>query len=590
MPPEVEGLDESTWDDSDFGKAVKFIQGCATDPASCQWAELPTEPVSEGGGLPTIELEGDALASAALKVLGADVVDPTCPAGDCRTRRCAECHSVSAGALDRWLDATERAWNTCNMEVDPDTMSEEEARAAVNCLRVDPSDSRSVFTPENLGVLSTGVQYGHFRKLFRKAYGDSWLAQYARFKSRVSMPKGSHPKLSQREYATVQKWFKAGLANMANVLREIPAPTSCTESFDRPGLDAHMSTMRFEGWAATNRDNGIRMFGCAKPDAITCFDSGYADRSADWGAPAGTIRELTKLTFNTSYWTRSSADGRYIGNGGGNSGGSTITDLATGRDIKIDASYDPGFFPDNSGFVFQGGGGGMGVCAQSILETDADIDFTEAQCIRARGVALYQHVARGINGGDYFVINSQFVSDPGGASRNPSAHFDANSTMKFTPMGFNGVQYEPMDQVIVDSPFEGDSVLSPSGRLVASRLAGDSGRSLGYVIRRVDAARTGSDYRFGIDTKLATVCLEGAKVNFSFDERFVATHVYDADGANIVLVDLVTGQRHQVTDMPPGSQALFPHFRSDGWLYFLVKTADGSEYVAASDLAVRLAN
>ena len=55
------------------------------------------------------------------------------------------------------------------------------------------------------------------------------------------------------------------------------------------------------------------------------------------------------------------------------------------------------------------------------------------------------------------------------------------------------------------------------------------------------------------------------------------------------MVDLTTGTRYQLTDMPAGSRALFPHFRSDGWLYFLVSTQDGKQYVAASDAAIRVA-
>jgi hypothetical protein len=34
--------------------------------------------------------------------------------------------------------------------------------------------------------------------------------------------------------------------------------------------------------------------------------------------------------------------------------------------------------------------------------------------------------------------------------------------------------------------------------------------------------------------------------------------------------------------------ALFPHFRSDGWLYFVVRTVGRQEYFAATDAAVLL--
>jgi Tol biopolymer transport system component len=76
-------------------------------------------------------------------------------------------------------------------------------------------------------------------------------------------------------------------------------------------------------------------------------------------------------------------------------------------------------------------------------------------------------------------------------------------------------------------------------------------------------------------------------MNFSFDERFFVTHHYEEGTANIYLVDLSDGSRHKITNMPAGTRALFPHFRSDGWFYFLVKSDDG-EYVAASDAALAL--
>ena len=68
------------------------------------------------------------------------------------------------------------------------------------------------------------------------------------------------------------------------------------------------------------------------------------------------------------------------------------------------------------------------------------------------------------------------------------------------------------------------------------------------------------------------------------------THHYADGKSNIFLVDLLnpSAQPIQVTNMPEGGKALFPHFRSDGWFYFLVRH-DGKEYVVASDLAVQLA-
>jgi hypothetical protein len=322
------------------------------------------------------------------------------------------------------------------------------------------------------------------------------------------------------------------------------------------------------------------MFGCPSSDPAECFASNE-DRGRDWGTGTGSLRVLKLLDFRTSFWTRSSADGRFVGNGGGDQG-ATITDLQRDINIGVDASYDPGFFPDNTGWVFQGGG--AHVCQQSILETDTLIDFSEPECMTARDINLYQHVARGLSGGDYFIINSQFTSDAGGSQTDPRANFDAGSTMKFSPMVFDGSSYQQLPAVIVDSPYEGDSVLSPSTQLVISRISGPEGASLGYSIRRVITSRTGDNYNVNINTELARICIPGAKANISFDERFFVTHHYEDGGSNIYLTDMLTGEVRQITDMA-GAQALYPHFRSDGWFYFLAKDGD-SEYVMASDAAI----
>ena len=59
--------------------------------------------------------------------------------------------------------------------------------------------------------------------------------------------------------------------------------------------------------------------------------------------------------------------------------------------------------------------------------------------------------------------------------------------------------------------------------------------------------------------------------------------------ADIYLLDLGTGRRTRVTRMAAGQYALFPHFRADGWIYFLVRTPGTTrESVIASDAALVL--
>jgi hypothetical protein len=105
--------------------------------------------------------------------------------------------------------------------------------------------------------------------------------------------------------------------------------------------------------------------------------------------------------------------------------------------------------------------------------------------------------------------------------------------------------------------------------------------------------------------------LRGGKAAFSLDERWMTVHHYVTDedaealgfegpldpafapyqalgAANLYVVDLLSGQPRRVTTMPPGQYALFPHFRSDGWLYFVVRTTEGNEIFAATDAALVL--
>ncbi|MBK8239001.1 MAG: hypothetical protein IPK74_26040 [Deltaproteobacteria bacterium] len=591
MPPDNEGLSEATWAESEYARAIAFIKECARNHDACAWAPVPTAETAIDEGLPVVELEGEALARSALATLGADIHDVSCPEGECATRRCAECHAVSRTSLGTWHNLTDHALDICGLGRDPAEMTPAQAKASIDCLRVDPKDDSSVFATERLGITATGVQYGGFRTLFQVAYGDAWTQPYAQFKRRVSMPKGNHPKLGLDEYAVLRKWFEQDLVGLDEVLDEAPPPASCTDHLDTAGLAQHLETMRFEGWGAANQDAGVRMFGCpTEGDMRGCFtDGSFADRTASWGGEVGTVRELVTFDFATSFWTRSSADGRFVGNGGGPEG-ATITDLASGKNIAVDALYDPGFFPDNSGFVFQGAPGGTGMCAQSVLDAgDTLIGFDEPQCRTAGGINLYQHVARGLDGGDYFVINSQFTSDPGTGTTDPAANFNASSTMKITPMVFTGTQYEPHAAVVVGSPYEGDSVLSPSSQLVASRLAGPGGASLGYVLRRVNAVPSGDSYVIDTNHELATICTPGAKPNFSFDERFMVLHHYEDGVANLFLVDLADGARYRITDMKDGARALFPHFVSSGWIYFLVRGPNGERMLAASDAALQVA-
>jgi hypothetical protein len=474
-------------------------------------------------------------------------------------------------------------------------------KQVISCLRKDPDEDSSPFAPQKLGLYTTGAHLGWFADLFRGAYPvgddgntrDTWVIEYAKFKALMTMPKGNHPKFLQKDYNEVVEWFSRGLPLLDSYVQEGGTPTTCTPGVSSE-MSSHISTMATQGWRAVNRSRNLNMYGCggSGSDPRQCLGSLPRASSKSYGSQwetgtPGFLKIAREFQGQTSYWMRTSADGRFIGNGGLTDLGAAITDLQRGVEIPADASYDPGFFPDNSGFIIQGSGANF--CTTNLLTSNPEqITFQEAQCSNASNVNLYQHLSSSVDGGDHFVINGQFVSDPGGAGSEPEASFSVDAKIKITPLAFDGTRYNQKDSVEFDSPFEGDSVLSPSGQLIASRLAGPNGVQLGYVVRKLNAYPNGNSYTF--DTpEVATYCVKGSKVAISFDERWMVLHRYAADRSDIYLVDLASGAEHKVTNMKAGQYALVPHWRSDNWFMFLVKDeGSGKEYAVAGDAALAL--
>ncbi len=495
------------------------------------------------------------------------------------------------------------------------------AKDIVACLRLQPDDENSIFAPSKTGIYAAAAHLGWFQDTFKQAYpdgengnnADTWAIQYGKFKNRVSMPKGNHPRFSQAEFDIVAEWFARGMPRMSTYIAPDTGPTSCSANISS-AVGSHASQMATSGWGAANRSAGLAMFGCgASSDPRTCLTSLPEASSKSYGsgwANTGTLRILKELSFNTYYWMRSSPDGRFVANGA-TGDGSVISDLQSGKDIKVDAAYDPGFFPDNRAWVFQGTPIGAGFCQMGLLTSNPDrIDFSESQCSSVGTVSLYQHLGQGLGGGDYFVINSQFTSDnpSGSVNDDPSAGFGNTAEIKLTPMIFDGQKYVGKPPVTTAAPYEGDSVLSPSTQLIISRFGNQNGQ-LGYVLRQVTKTPAGGSYEVST-SEVARYCTKGAKPSISFDERYFVTHHYvgpddyadlgyaspsdpafqqllQKGSSNIIIVDLVTGQRRRVTTMHAGQYALYPHFRSDGWFYFLVRDKNtNKEYAVASDAAL----
>ncbi len=498
------------------------------------------------------------------------------------------------------------------------------AKDRVAQFRLDPDQDDSPFNPGKLGIYAAGSHLGWFQDVFKQAYpdgqdgnnADTWALEYGKFKNRVSMPKGNHPRFTQPEFDIIAEWFARGIPRASIYLPADTGPTSCTQSV-KPEMSTHVNAMATSGWGAVNRQANINMFGCAAgtTDPKQCLQSSPNATSkpyANGWTKVGTLRVIRELAFNTFYWMRSSADGRFVANGSRSGGdGAVISDLQTNKDMNVDAAYDPGFFPDNRGWMFQGTPIGAAFCKMSLLTSNPDsINFSESACSSVGTVSLYQHLGAGLAGADYFAVNSQFTSDnpSAGETGDPAAAFGADAEMKFTPMVFDGAHYVGKPEVRVKVPYEGDTVLSPSTKLVISRIGNASGH-LGYVVRKLNTVPNGQSYTI-TTTEVGRYCTQGAKPSISFDEKYFVTHHYITEAdyadlgyssandpafrtllekgtANIILVNMLTGARTRVTTMQAGQFALFPHFRSDGWFYFLVRdTNSGKEYAVASDAAL----
>lgn len=555
-----------------------------------------------------VDLADDALAQQASALLGQGAA-----------MNCDQCHALTRDRLRSWATESNRAVTTCLTNTAP--MTQAEGAAIIDCLRAQPGVVTSGWPPAHLGIYSTAARLPWFQYVFRLGFGAEGDAQLAMFQAEAAMPRGDHPSFSQGEFDIVAEWFARDLPQLDAVIPADPPPTQCTTSIS-PEVATHAQTMRTQGWRALNAERGILMLGCTGATTprgcLTAYPAaGASAYSTGWDTPAPgqAIRILRENNYASSYWSRSSADGRYFSHGGASQASqtyrSTVIDLMFDTEHPAAALYDPGFFADNSGFVLQGGTAKF--CEQSLLDglaPGAVINFTEPQCLTNTAVGLYQHLGA-VNNGDYWTVDGQFTNDNGGHTTtlsDPSSTFSSTATIDLTPMVHTGSQFMPKPRVRVNVPREGDVIISPSARLLVSRVSAGGGQSL-YLMRKIVATPSGSTYSVQVP-EIARYCVRGAKPAISYDERWMTYHHYveandwqmlgyasatdpafvalrASGAANIFLMDMATGTIHRITAMHPGQYALYPHFRSDGWLYFLVRDdAAGREYVVASDAAL----
>lgn len=601
------------------------VGACGDDGGSAGPDAAPDASVSDAGWPdagpapalynPRDDLSDQDLATQALALLGVQ--------SQGGSKNCQACHGLTRQNLSYWRALSDTTLADCITDVNVSTQAV--AKQMLDCMRLDPSNGGSAFRAPKVGIFNTGAHLAWFRYTFQKAYEWNWETEYDEFISRVAMPKGGNTPFTQPEFDIVASWFTRGMPLLEDKIPPDTVPTVCT-----PGVSAvvtnHVAEMATSGWRAVNTQNGLLMYGCSgAATTLDCLSSypraGAESFSTGWEANVtGQVqRVLRRNDYVTAFWTRSSADGRYVAAGAWTGGSdSKVVDLQRDFAIPGNADYDPGFFPDNTGFVMQGQNAYL--CNQSLLDAEPDsITYqSEAECTTtSQGqVGLYEHVGAALGGGDYWAISGQFTSDTSGTTQpehdDPSTgNFGPGSEVELTPIIHTGTAFEAQSPIAVPTPYEGDAVLSPSARLIVSRQRGPSSTQLGYVLRQVIATPNGASYDISLP-EVARYCLNGGKPAFSYDERWMILHHYLNDNdavdlgfsgpqdpgfadyrtqgaANIYLVDLLTGDVTRITNMQPGQYALYPHFRSDGWIYFIVRTlGQGYEYVVASDAALRL--
>src|SRR5205085_1061998 len=142
---------------------------------------------------------------------------------------------------------------------------------------------------------------------------------------------------------------------------------------------------------------------------------------------------------------------------------------------------------------------------------------------------LYQSVGQTLGDdsiSDRFMVFSDWVGDNGGHDLRET---DPPPTQ--TESGFVRIHvlvasdssghYKLHETKTLSTPFEGDTMMSPTSTLIANRVSGgttDKPVQQGYMIRRVTPTMTPTGYEFAL-AETGRICMPGHKANFSYDER-----------------------------------------------------------------------
>ncbi len=474
-------------------------------------------------------------------------------------------------------------------------------------------------TPKDLGIFAAAAGLSTVEKIFNTANMSSLFTEW---KAKVGMPYGRNLLPDQDALLLVQ-WYVSGLTDLEKYVLH-NGPDVCrseANTFIGSKIKEHVTRMSLEGegWEFVNLARGLTMFGCSDMDKSNCFQqkqdaSDIFPTQNDWlqTGVKGQIRKLHTFQNSTNYWIRSSADGRFVAAGGSPSIVVDLLPKMQGKEARINtvkAEFDPSFAPDNQSFMFQGQSGSR-VCVQTLLEgaDPVTIDFLNEGCSKSNlDVGLYQGLGNNLANGDIVTIAGGFQSDSGDSVFQEIAPlFSKSSDLTVSTIRQSSASaFEKVSQYTIPTPFHASWMASPSQILAAGIVSASTdskARHGGYRLIMLDESLSKKgELPSWDDPSTASICTgSGEKPNFSFDERFLAYYSYDKNSkklspsessANLFVVDLLgDGKPVQITQMPKGLYAQFPHFRSDGWLYFSVyDSKNNTRFVMTTDAVFKMA-
>ena len=355
------------------------------------------------------------------------------------------CHGLTRQQLRYWRVLSDTAMTTCLTDLA--VSSRESARTMIECIRAMPELPQSDFQTKKLGIYSSATQLPWFsfavqrlrRRRHRHELGTELVSTRSACRAAAAPPSRSR----RRSSTSSPSGSSRGLPRLDADAAAGPAADDVRLAGVAPTSRRTSPRWRRRAGARSTRRTMMAMFGCgAATDPKQCLPT------APLGADAAVRRRLGRARPRPAARARRRRptrrrSGRAARPTAGSSrtasqnvAGSYVIDLQRdGRWSRSTRHVRSGFFPDNSGFVFQGGP--RNTCAQSVLTSNPTSDHDDRAGVHEtcddRPLPARR---RACSGGDYFAIDGQFVSDDGGHTatlRDPDANFGSNGHARLHP-------------------------------------------------------------------------------------------------------------------------------------------------------------